>query len=65
VSCTSFIFRRPIPADYERVMGVMPGWWNGRDLYRRFFTIARAARRPAVRLELRFDEAEPGAEARP
>jgi len=32
VSCTSLIFRRPIPADYERVMAVMPEWWGGRDL---------------------------------
>jgi len=32
VPCTSLTFRRPIPADYERVMGVMPDWWGGRDL---------------------------------
>jgi ribosomal protein S18 acetylase RimI-like enzyme len=32
VSCTSLTFRRPIPADYERVMGVMVAWWDGRDL---------------------------------
>jgi ribosomal protein S18 acetylase RimI-like enzyme len=32
VPCTSLIFRRPIPADYERVMGVMVAWWDGRDL---------------------------------
>jgi GNAT superfamily N-acetyltransferase len=32
VSCTSLIFRRPIPDDYARVMAVMPGWWGGRDL---------------------------------
>ena len=32
MSCTSLTFRRPIPADYERVMGVMVAWWDGRDL---------------------------------
>ncbi len=32
MSCTSLIFRRPIPADYQRVIGVMLGWWDGRDL---------------------------------
>jgi ribosomal protein S18 acetylase RimI-like enzyme len=32
VSCSSLIFRRPIPDDYERVMAVMPEWWDGRDL---------------------------------
>jgi ribosomal protein S18 acetylase RimI-like enzyme len=32
VSCTSLIFRRPIPDDWERVVGVMPAWWAGRDL---------------------------------
>jgi ribosomal protein S18 acetylase RimI-like enzyme len=32
VPCTTLIFRRPIPADYERVMGVMVAWWDGRDL---------------------------------
>jgi len=32
VSCTLLTFRRPIPADYERVMGVMVAWWGGRDL---------------------------------
>jgi ribosomal protein S18 acetylase RimI-like enzyme len=32
VSCTLLTFRRPIPADYERVMGVMVAWWDGRDL---------------------------------
>jgi ribosomal protein S18 acetylase RimI-like enzyme len=32
VSCTSLIFRRPIPDDWDRVMAVMPGWWDGRDL---------------------------------
>jgi GNAT superfamily N-acetyltransferase len=32
VSCSSLIFRRPIPDDYERVMAVMPKWWDGRDL---------------------------------
>ena len=32
VSCTSLTFRRPIPADYERVVGVMVAWWGGRDL---------------------------------
>lgn len=30
--CTSLTFRRPIPADYDRVMGVMVAWWGGRDL---------------------------------
>ena len=30
--CTSLTFRRPIPSDYERVVGVMPDWWGGRDL---------------------------------
>jgi ribosomal protein S18 acetylase RimI-like enzyme len=32
VSCTSLIFRRPIPDDWERVVAVMPAWWDGRDL---------------------------------
>jgi ribosomal protein S18 acetylase RimI-like enzyme len=32
VPCTTLIFRRPIPADYDRVMGVMVAWWDGRDL---------------------------------
>lgn len=32
MSCTSLIFRRPIPADHERVMAVLPQWWDGRDL---------------------------------
>jgi ribosomal protein S18 acetylase RimI-like enzyme len=32
MSCTSLIFRRPIPDDWERVMAVMPTWWDGRDL---------------------------------
>ena len=32
MSCTSLIFRRPIPADYERVMAVMVAWWGDRDL---------------------------------
>jgi ribosomal protein S18 acetylase RimI-like enzyme len=32
VSCTSLIFRRPIPDDWERVVAVMPDWWDGRDL---------------------------------
>ena len=32
MSCTSLTFRRPIPADWDRVMAVMPGWWDGRDL---------------------------------
>ena len=32
MSYTSLTFRRPIPADYERVMGVMVAWWDGRDL---------------------------------
>ena len=32
MSCTSLIFRRPIPDDWERVVAVMPAWWDGRDL---------------------------------
>lgn len=32
MSCTGLTFRRPIPGDWERVMAVMPAWWNGRDL---------------------------------
>ena len=32
MSCTSLIFRRPIPDDWERVIAVMPSWWDGRDL---------------------------------
>jgi ribosomal protein S18 acetylase RimI-like enzyme len=32
VPCTSLTFRRPIPDDWDRVMAVMPGWWDGRDL---------------------------------
>jgi ribosomal protein S18 acetylase RimI-like enzyme len=32
VSCSSLIFRRPIPDDWERVVAVMPDWWQGRDL---------------------------------
>jgi ribosomal protein S18 acetylase RimI-like enzyme len=32
VSCTSLVFRRPIPDDWERVMAVLPSWWGGRDL---------------------------------
>ena len=32
MSCTSLTFRRPIPDDWERVLAVMPGWWDGRDL---------------------------------
>ncbi len=32
MSCTSLIFRRPIPDDWDRVTAVMPGWWDGRDL---------------------------------
>ena len=32
MSCTSLIFRRPIPGDYERVIAVLPSWWDGRDL---------------------------------
>ena len=32
MSCTLLTFRRPIPADYEGVMGVMVAWWDGRDL---------------------------------
>ena len=32
MSCTSLIFRRPIPDDWDRVLAVMPEWWGGRDL---------------------------------
>ena len=32
MSCTSLIFRRPIPDDWERVVAVLPSWWDGRDL---------------------------------
>jgi ribosomal protein S18 acetylase RimI-like enzyme len=32
VSCSGLTFRRPIPDDYERVMAVLPSWWDGRDL---------------------------------
>jgi ribosomal protein S18 acetylase RimI-like enzyme len=32
MSCTGLVFRRPIPDDWQRVMAVMPGWWDGRDL---------------------------------
>jgi GNAT superfamily N-acetyltransferase len=32
MSCTSLVFRRPIPDDWERVMAVLPSWWDGRDL---------------------------------
>ena len=32
MSCTGLTFRRPIPDDWERVMAIMPGWWDGRDL---------------------------------
>ncbi|MCX6364998.1 MAG: GNAT family N-acetyltransferase [Actinobacteria bacterium] len=32
MSCTSLIFRRPIPDDWDRVQAVMPEWWGGRDL---------------------------------
>ena len=31
MSCSSLVFRRPIPDDYERVMAVLPSWWDGRD----------------------------------
>jgi GNAT superfamily N-acetyltransferase len=31
VSCTSLIFRRPIPDDWERVTVAMARWWDGRD----------------------------------
>jgi ribosomal protein S18 acetylase RimI-like enzyme len=26
------VFRRPIPDDWERVVALMPAWWDGRDL---------------------------------
>ncbi len=32
MSCSGIIFRRPIPDDWERVMAVLPAWWDGRDL---------------------------------
>jgi len=32
MSCSSLTFRRPIPDDWQRVMAVMPEWWEGRDL---------------------------------
>ena len=32
MSCSSLTFRRPIPGDWERVVAVMPAWWDGRDL---------------------------------
>ena len=32
MSCTSLVFRRPNPDDWERVMAVLPSWWDGRDL---------------------------------
>lgn len=32
MSCGGLTFRRPIPDDYERVMAVLPAWWDGRDL---------------------------------
>lgn len=32
MSCTGLVFRRPISADWDRVMAVMPEWWGGRDL---------------------------------
>ena len=32
MSCTGTIFRRPIPDDWQRVVAVMPQWWDGRDL---------------------------------
>ncbi len=31
MSCTSLMFRRPIPDDYARVIAVLPSWWDGRD----------------------------------
>ncbi len=31
MSCSSLVFRRPIPDDYERVMAVLPSWWDGRE----------------------------------
>ena len=32
MSCASLTFRRPIPEDHDRVMGVIAEWWGGRDL---------------------------------
>ncbi len=32
MSCSSLTFRRPIPDDWDRVVAVMPAWWDGRDL---------------------------------
>jgi ribosomal protein S18 acetylase RimI-like enzyme len=32
MSCSSLVFRRPIPDDWGRVMAVLPSWWDGRDL---------------------------------
>lgn len=32
MSCTSLVFRRPIPGDWDRVTAVQPSWWDGRDL---------------------------------
>jgi GNAT superfamily N-acetyltransferase len=31
VSCTSLIFRRPIPDDWDRVAAVMPAWWDAQE----------------------------------
>jgi GNAT superfamily N-acetyltransferase len=31
MSCTSLIFRRPIPDDWERVAAAMPAWWGAPD----------------------------------
>jgi ribosomal protein S18 acetylase RimI-like enzyme len=31
MSCTSLVFRRPIPDDWERVNAVMPAWWGSPD----------------------------------
>jgi hypothetical protein len=36
VPFTSLTSHRPIPADHERVMAVMPAWRGGREPYRRF-----------------------------
>jgi ribosomal protein S18 acetylase RimI-like enzyme len=32
MSCSTLTFRRAIPEDWERVMAVLPAWWDGRDL---------------------------------
>ncbi len=42
MSCSSLVFRRPIPDDHTRVVAVLRSWWDGRDpraqLPRVFFT---------------------------